>query len=661
MFLFQTTTTGDEFSTDGFKLYSEGIKSLWEAVKTAVIPENNVEILTSMETKAKAIQRSITGIALNPESAEKFRGKIEEIYFGAVGVNGGIVQIGGTVKDITDGMQGMSDTLGRSLVPSSEVLTNMVEMSKATGIGTLELGKMTAEFMKLTFSQEKSMSLINKISTDARRSGLSVKGVLAEVQANLSKVNAYNFKGGVEGLTKMVLEAKRLGGTIEEIGAASLGRSFAFDPEKAIEAAASMSMLGGSMSDLMNPFQLMNMGANNVGKLQSNLLEMSKSAFKVNEATGEIESNAIAQQRLYEQLKAFGKEGEYDKFINMGRESAKQAMIVKKVSDSGLGKLFGEGKMFDEKEQGLISQLAEVGKDGKISLELPGMTKIEDLTAELAKKGGPEAFEASIKEYQKQASMSDKDIATANMSIAEEQSKDVKIIKESILRQYTSAQRTDILKDVKTAIESTHTFALKNADKYAETTKTALADITTITEAANQLKKAEQGGNATTLAEMKKMIADANKVPKIDKTVPAHDGLFAGGSSDTPKLMSEGEVFDFIRKDQILAAPDIDVNLNILKESYLKMKELTSGINGMSPKDLPSTRMPKTESTQKTEVTETKVQKIEGSGTVNINVNITSSGNLADSLISDRRFKNHLEEQILDVIKDKDRLLVKKR
>jgi hypothetical protein len=80
----------------------------------------------------------------------------------------------------------------------------------------------------------------------------------------------------------------------------------------------------------------------------------------------------------------------------------------------------------------------------------------------------------------------------------------------------------------------------------------------------------------------------------------------------------------------------------------------------MAPKELPTVRLPKTESTQKTEVTETKVQKIEGSGTVNINVNITSSGNLADSLISDRRFKNHLEEKILYVIKHKDILSVKK-
>ena len=93
---------------------------------------------------------------------------------------------------------------------------------------------------------------------------------------------------------------------------------------------------------------------------------------------------------------------------------------------------------------------------------------------------------------------------------------------------------------------------------------------------------------------------------------------------------------------------------------YRKINDATMGRNVMEPKELPTVRLPKTESTQKTEVTETKVQKIEGSGTVNINVNITSSGNLADTLINDRRFKNDLEKEILYVIKNKDVLMVKK-
>jgi hypothetical protein len=647
MWLFNVADT-NEF-TDGLKLYTEGIKNLYAAAKKSIIPENNIEILTSMESKAKTIQRTISGIAISPESANKFRENIENIYYGVGGVNKGISEINGTVKDITDGMQGMYDALGRVISPSSEVATKMVEMSKATGIGSLEIGKMTGEFMKLTFSQEKSMNLINKITKDARRSGLDVKGVLTEVQKNLSKVNAYNFKGGVDGLTKMVLEAKRLGVTIDDIGAASLGRSFAFDPEKAIEAASSMSMLGGSMSDLMNPFQLMNMGANNVGKLQSNLVEMSKSAFKVNEATGEIETNAIAQQRLYEQLKSFGKEGEYEKFINMGRESTKQAMIVQKISGSGLGKLFGEGKMFDEKEQGLISQLAEVGKDGKISLELPGMEKIQDLTATLASPEGPKELEKALIEYQRQASLSDKDIAMKNLTTVENQLIVQKTIEQAILRKFSDKERTSIIEESKAALG----IAQKGAEDYIKSFATEAVEALKSGKIEKGVQDNVKDSEMTVLEEQ----ALRDKM-KAERQV-GQDEFFGGG---TKRLSTgKGEMFNFIKEDQAIFAPDLDEKLGVLKASYMKMKDFeNSGLSQIVPKELPEVKLPKTESTQKTEVTETKVQKIEGSGSVNINVNITSSGNLADTLINDRRFKNDLEKEILYVIKNKDLLMVKK-
>jgi len=645
MFLW-TADPADEF-TEGFKLWSEGLEPIYTAMKTALIPEENVNILTSMESKAKTIQRQISGIAISPESAELFRNKLQSIYFD-------VSNIGGSFKDITDSIGGLSEGLNRVVEPASTVVTKMVEMSRATGIGAADIGKMTAEFVKLTFSQEKSIETINKITESARRSGLNVKSVLTEVQKNLSKVNAYNFKGGVEGLTKMVLEAQRLGATIDDIGAASLGRSFAFDPEKAIEAASSMSMLGGSMSNLMNPFQLMNMGANNVGKLQTNLLDMSKAAFKVNEATGEIETNAIAQQRLYEQLRAFGKEGEYDKFINMGRESAKQAMIVKQVSESGLGNLFGEGKMFDEKQQGLIAQLAEIGPGGKITLDLPGVGNISDLSTTL--KNNPDAIKSALEKYDEMAKKSDRQIAEANLTIAEDQAKDVKIIKESVIRSMTETQRSKVLENVEKALSKTQETVKTVTDKYGSSVIQNMTDkMLTLTDKANEKLSKEFGiGDPTKETKVTELIEK-----EYEPTTKSEDRFFGG---DTKTLSTgKGEMFSFIKEDQAVFAPDLDKKLGVLKSSYMKMKDFeNSALSQIVPKELPEVKLPKTESTQKTEVTETKVQKIEGSGSVNINVNITSSGNLADTLINDRRFKNDLEKEILYVIKNKDLLMVKK-
>ncbi len=649
MWLFQDPSVSDEFSAEGFKLYSEAIKGLYTAAKESAIPETNIEILTGMESKAKVLQRTISGIALEPANAEKFREKLEGIYFGTGNINSGVLAIGGSFKDITETIAGLSDALDRVVEPNAKVVEQMVEVSKATGIAATEVGKMTGEFMKLTFSQQGSMDLIKKISEDARRSGLNVKATLSEVQKQLTKVAAYNFKNGVDGLTKMVLQAQRLGVTIDDIGAASLGRGFAFDPEKAVEAAAGMSMLGGAMSNMKNPFQLMNMGANDVGKLQNELVELSKSAFSVDESTGKIESNAIAQQRLYEQLKAVGKEGDFDKFMNMGREAAKQAEIVKKVSDSGLGNLFGEGKMFDEKQQGLISKLAEIDTDGKISLEIPGAGKFDDLAETLKTQGGPAQLEAAIKKYDEMAEKSEKDIAMQGLTLAEDQLKDTKIIKETVVRALSPQERSTILKSVETAMSTSQGGAKLLAEG---TTTKAKAELNKIENEANSLKTFNTSSAMVTWIESL-ISADKDK----GKLTPTQDGFFDDGKKKL--LTGKGEMFSFIEDDQALFAPNLDENLGIMKSAYLQMKELSKP----QPKENTfknSFQGLNTVSKTETKTEQTVTQRVEGSGTVNINVNITSSGNLANSLMSDRTFKNQLETEILTTIKNKDILMVKK-
>jgi hypothetical protein len=653
--LFLQTTPESEFSAEGFKLYSEGIKNLYDAAKESLIPENNFEMLLGMESLAKKVQRTISGVYLSPDSAEKFRAKIDQIYYGTKGVNDGILQIGGSMKDITESIQGLADALGRVVEPNAKVVEQMVEVSKATGIAATEVGKMTGEFMKLTFSQQGSMDLIKKISEDARRSGLNVKTTLTEVQKQLTKVAAYNFKNGVEGLTKMVLQAQRLGVTIDDIGAASLGRGFAFDPEKAVEAAAGMSMLGGAMSNMKNPFQLMNMGANDVGKLQNELVELSKSAFSVDESTGKIESNAIAQQRLYEQLKAVGKEGDFDKFMNMGREAAKQAEIVKKVSDSGLGNLFGEGKMFDEKQQGLISKLAEIGPDGKISLDIPGVGSFADLSETLKTSTGPAQLQAAIEKYDELAKKSEKDIAQANLTVSEEQAKDVKIIKESVLRGMDPADRETFLNTVVSAINIGQTGAKTVSSAGAGFTINQMQQATTKT---NEIVTNNDPSDIAIQTALRKLAEMEKNKPMYDvdatgNLIYKQDAFFGDGK----KRLStgKGEMFSFIEDDQALFAPDLDEKLGVMKGAYLQMKELSRPkLKESSFKDVGAVQKSETKTEQ------TVVQKVEGSGTININVNITSSGNLANSLMSDRTFKNQLETEILTTMKNKDILMVKK-
>jgi len=645
MWLFNPGTTPDvdEFATGGFVPNVESVTKMEEAFKKGINFSDAVQAITSIETKALSIQKTIGSGVVG--GTEAFREKLTRIYFETS-------KIGASFTDVTDAMQGLYDGLGRMVEPSEEVTQQMVELSQTTGIASKTLGGMVADFMRLTFSQEKSGELINKITDSARRGGVSVNAALASFQKNYKQVEAFGFKNGVDGLNKMNTQALQLRTTVEDIGAAQLGQTF-WDPEKSIEAAAGMSMLGGSISSLMNPFQLMNMGANNVEKLQEELINLSASAYKINETTGEVETNFIAQQRLKSQLDTLGKGGEYEKFINLGKEAAKQKMILDDLSKSGLGNLFeGEGKKFTEEDKRLIASLSEV-KDGKVSLNIPGFGKpIDDLKGALSSDTTAKAIKSALEEYQASANLSEKEIAQKSLSIEEQQAIDLRVIREAMLRsnQLGATGRQEVLniaKELQQKGAAVGKNAVKEVDEYfLQKGQTAKAKLTELYENSDTFGTGNRG-------------REAERKKKIEEGDSEEDAFFGG---DTKRLSTgKGEMFSFIKEDQAVFAPDLDIKLGVLKDSYMKMKDFeNSALSKITPKELPEVKLPRTESTQKTEVTETKVQKIEGSGSVNINVNITSSGNLADTLINDRRFKNDLEKEILYVIKNKDLLMVKK-
>ena len=603
------------------------LKKLEDAAKQGSSASELFRTLTAIEDKAMTLQKTMSsGLVLG---GEQFREKLEQIYLNTQ-------DVGIQFKDVTDLIGGLSKGVGLLIEPEKEVVEQMVLLAQNTGIAKEAMGGMVADFMKLTFSQTESMNMIDKITEKARKAGVNVNTTLTNIQKNLSKVDAYGFKNGVDGLAKMTIQAQQLKTTVEDIGAAQLGQTF-WDPEKAIEAAAGMSMLGGSMSDLMNPFQLMNMGANDVEKLQEKLIDLSASAFKVDEATGKVETNFIAQQRLKQQLESMGKGGDYEKFVNMGREAAKQAQIIEQLNKSGLGSLFeAEGGAFTEEDQRLIASLSEVGKDGKISLNIPGQEGITDLKDALR---NPAGIKDALTEYQAKAAMSEREIAQKSLSTVDNIDAQVKMISQTLLKTLSGDERSKVLSlGGGGAVEST---------KKAQTTTTDFA---------KEVKK-EVGKKDT----WNSIFPNPNIVDLTE------DGFFGDGRK---RLMTgKGEMFNFIEDDQALFAPNLDEKLGVLKSAYLKLKQLNVSesldvkINAPKTQEILSNKTfePKeTLSKKETKTEQTVVQKVEGSGTININVNITSSGNLADTLMSDRRFKNQLETEILTTMKNKDILMVKK-
>ena len=628
MFLFFEDPTLEEFKTKGTS-FGDVISTVNNAFKAGLKFETAIDSITAMDDEAKKLQRTlgsgVINIGATDKGATQLRTTITNIFNESL-------KFGTSLENVTEYAGELSGEMGKMTLPVEDATINMLALSRTTGIGVKEIGKMTGQFLKLTLSQTQSVSQMAKIAKMARETGIEAKKLLEDVQKNLSMVDAFNFQNGVEGLTKMSAQAQRLGTTMDKIVPKKFLEDM-LDPEKAIEAAANFSMLGGSIEGLNNPFNLLNDGANNVGNLQNKIVEMAKSAFKINDVTGAIETNNVAMMRLRDQTAAFG--GDYELMVQVGRTAAKEQMVQNKLMKEGV-----DLSKFSEEQMNLVKSLSEVGKGGKLELRIPGF-ETNNLTETLSK--NPGALTAALEAYQKKAEMSDRDLAEEGLTLQETQTKDTRIIRDTMLNRLS--------KDAKDAIVNAQ---YKGQEGYsslmtpsAALTKPGEDVLKTIPKLYSDAKDA--------YVDPPKMDIEAQNEAASTEVVFSEDKFFGQGN----KTMStgKGEMFSFIKEDQALFAPDLDKKLSVLKESYLKVKSLESSnptdisFKSNEPKSLPAQTI-----TSKQETSQNITQTIDNNFNITVDLNIKGIPNspLSDLLSKDGEFKRQLKEKIMDVFDKKD-------
>ena len=627
MFLFFDDPTLDEFKAKGTS-FGDVISTVNNAFKAGLKFETAIDSITAMDDEAKKLQRTlgsgVINIGATDKGATELRNTITNIFNESL-------KFGASFENVTEYAGELSGEMGKMTLPVEDATINMLALSRTTGIGGKEVGKMAGQFLKLTLSQTQSASQMAKIAKMARETGLEAKKLLEDVQKNLSMVDAFNFQNGVEGLTKMSAQAQRLGTTMDKIVPKKFLEDM-LDPEKAIEAAANFSMLGGSIEGLNNPFNLLNDGANNVGNLQNKIVEMAKSAFKINDVTGAIETNNVAMMRLREQTAAFG--GDYELMVQVGRTAAKEQMVQNKLMKEGV-----DLSKFSEEQMNLVKSLSEVGKGGKLELRIPGF-ETNNLTETLSK--SPGALATALEAYQKKAEMSDRQLAEEGLTLSETQAKDTRIIRDTMLNRMTKQEKTDI---VNAQYQGQEGFAKLGVPTEAMTAP-GEAVLRGLPNAYN-VAGSEFETTKKTISEIEKM----NKPTVGD----AKDKFF--GEGNKTMATGKGEMFSFIKEDQALFAPDLDKKLSVLKESYLKVKSLESSnptdisFKSNEPKSLPAQTI-----TSKQETSQNITQTIDNNFNITVDLNIKGIPNspLSDLLSKDGEFKRQLKEKIMDVFDKKD-------
>jgi hypothetical protein len=278
---------------------------------------------------------------------------------------------GMTFEDVAGITKGISEDLGRNVLLNKESGEKVLATSKVLrGMG-MEFSNVASSFKDVGVSYMGVGSQVEKVVATARKMGVNASAVVKDVVANLDKLNKYNFKGGVEGLSKMVAQSKIL--------RINMGQIFeladkAFNPEGAIEMAAAMQRLGVTQSDLLDPLRLMDLSANDPGELMNQLGKMSEKFVQLNK-DGRFEIMPGAKRQLREIAKEL--QIDYNELTKMAVGTKELDMKLSKIKFPST---------FTEEQRQFIANMAEIGPGGEMTLRVGGEEKsIEEAMSTFAR------------------------------------------------------------------------------------------------------------------------------------------------------------------------------------------------------------------------------------------------------------------------------------
>jgi len=384
----------DNQNTSSFEPTNTGSGSFVKRAGTealdAIKPERLVAGLKEVENAATKAAKSFGQIGLASDLIQK---TTVESYRQTI-------KIGATLQDNFDVYQAISKSLQRNAYLTNEQLEGLVTLQRTTNLTAEEIGGMVTGFQDLGQGTDAAVKKTSELAKVARGYGLNVSQFLKTTGENLKLVNAYGFQDGVTGLGRMVARAQALRMDFSKITglAAQL-----LSPEKAIDLAAEMQILGGAVGDLADPFKLMYMAENDMEGLQNAVIDTAKSAVMFNEETGQFKITGVEMRRLRAQADAL--DMSYEDLADTAIKAAKEQKVMESLDFTGLN---------DQQKQ-LVANLAEIGTDGQIKLNIPGFKDITDVS-KLTK----EQFEA-LEKYQETSQMSEKEIASESLSIQDKQ------------------------------------------------------------------------------------------------------------------------------------------------------------------------------------------------------------------------------------------------
>lgn len=259
------------------------------------------------------------------------------------------VNMGYDIESAYKAQTALSDATGRQTMLSQSASKAIAETSRITGMAVEDMAGLTGQMEAFGLGAEQSADIVLNLSKEASDMGLNSGKVIKKFQDNLGLMNKLNFKNGVKGMMAMAKFSEKYKIDMNDVAAVA---DKVFRPEGAIEAAAQLQVLGGSLAALGDPFQLMYKARNAPEELAKSISKAATASATWDETTKEWKINANELDRMKEAANALGMD--YSKLV----EAAKQGAKIKQFE----GLLGGKG--LSTKEMDALTGAAQMGEKG---------------------------------------------------------------------------------------------------------------------------------------------------------------------------------------------------------------------------------------------------------------------------------------------------------
>jgi hypothetical protein len=647
MWLGGTTATAEFGEEEGFKKFKLNFEA---AIKNALDVNLFRTFFVDLNKEATKLQRELSG------GIGGYGAQLEKQIYRIMKSN---QDLGLTMDEVVSYASTWAEETGRIPSLQDDVISNMKALSTMTGLGVKELTKYVAEFDKVGMGQDQAQKGLVKIAATAKGFGLNSKALTADVMKNIEKTNTYQFKGGVEGLTKMAARARQLGIDFEKVMA--IGEE-ALDPDRAIEMASGMQMLGGQVGALGDPFKLLYMAQNDLGALQDEFIKVTAASAEYNKETGEFK---IGTQQMY-RLKAMAKELgiSYEDISKSAIKARKEQEIMSEVN-------FGAGTSEEDKQ--LLASMAEK-KDGEWKIKLPGTedwVKVQDAANNQMSK---------IKQMQVDMNKSDTDLlndlsttAKSQLSLSEQQVIELRKVTTAAIFGKTGQAEIDARGFDPTTGLQTYGKVTETYITQIDLTRTALAKLTPELDTAmitfiKGLNKANAavtsyftsvaGFDETIQKWIKKYTLDPQNVINIEPNKVENDIFIP--SSFKGKNIVKGDFGQFTTnpKDDFLAAPNIGEFLNDAQGAF----SILNNMDNMNVaklgnlQDLLTKNVNLDQLSKVVNVNTTSTNEVKGDVGVNGEVKLKIeglNGSLANILESDPNFQRMFKENVMNIVNER--------